>query len=356
MAGNRILIVDDNREVSQLFRSGLESLGKDFQISDFLSAEEALLEFSQAAVDLLIADVRLPGISGLELMNKCKAFSPKLKVILISGVTDPKIRQQVAEAGADAFFFKPVEIADFLDAVERVLGMVDTMLPSELEAAKNALLESETQAQGLAERIASLRQELNAKCVLLLGDHGQVLVRAGELPDNVENTLIPNLMTAHSAGVRISNFLEAENPDTLFCFNSKDSALLLSHVGEAYALLVATNSTQPEDMGVVTKNTQAAVGDLLDILINLGISLDAREKTPEPAAEAIEESPEDDSLDTELEDIFEKVDKKKIKKEDADAFWASLAEKDVSKPAPSGDALTYEQARQLGLAPTEDAN
>ena len=57
---------------------------------DVPSGEEALLVASRRPVDLLIADVRLPGISGLELMARVHKRNPELKTILITGLTDPR--------------------------------------------------------------------------------------------------------------------------------------------------------------------------------------------------------------------------------------------------------------------------
>ena len=65
----------------------------------------------------------MPGISGLELLERAQAKNPGLKLILITGVIDPQVRKQVSQAGAEAFFFKPLEMPDFLGAVERCLGL-----------------------------------------------------------------------------------------------------------------------------------------------------------------------------------------------------------------------------------------
>ena len=125
----RILIVDDQRDIRRMLRAGLDTLGVKFLVVDVPSGEEAMLVITRQHFDLLITDVRLPGISGLELILQAKARNPGLKLILITGVPDTTIRQRVIEAGADAFFFKPLDMADFLDAVERCLGLVETLLP-----------------------------------------------------------------------------------------------------------------------------------------------------------------------------------------------------------------------------------
>ena len=100
----RVLVVDDQRDVRRVLRAGLESLGSHFQVTDVPSAEEALLVVAIQPVDLLIADVRLPGLSGLELRQRVLVNNPDLKMILITGATDPEIRRQVETAGADARF------------------------------------------------------------------------------------------------------------------------------------------------------------------------------------------------------------------------------------------------------------
>ena len=125
-----ILIVDDQREVSRLLKSALETIEHGLDVVEAPSGEEAILEASRRKIDLLVADFRLPGITGVELTKKMQARNPAMKVILITGVTDPKVREDIAKAGADAYFTKPVPMADFLDAVERTLGLVRTILPS----------------------------------------------------------------------------------------------------------------------------------------------------------------------------------------------------------------------------------
>ncbi len=73
MAGPRILIVDDQREIARVLQSSLEGLEHELEISLAMSGEEAILELTRGDIDLLVADVRLPGISGLELMEKFKS-------------------------------------------------------------------------------------------------------------------------------------------------------------------------------------------------------------------------------------------------------------------------------------------
>ncbi len=180
MPSFRILIVEDQREVSRLLRSALETLEHKMDVVEIPSGEEAILFSSRNPIDLLVSDYRLPGMSGIEMMKKVRKYHPQMKVILITGQTDPKVRKQVAEAGADAFFIKPVPMADFLDAVERHLGLVETILPPE-PIAPAVVPDAKL---GLPDLLTRLRADMDAMAVFLIADTGRILVRAGDLPDS----------------------------------------------------------------------------------------------------------------------------------------------------------------------------
>jgi CheY-like chemotaxis protein len=355
MASHHILIVDDQKESTQIIRSSLESLEQDFRIDDVLSGEEALLELSGDPIDLLIADVRLPGISGLELMGKFRKRDSGIKVILVSGVTDPKIRQQVTQAGADAFFFKPLSLADFLDSVERVLGLVESTLPLELQVEQEEVIDQEKEASGMSRRITELRDELSASAVLLIGEGGNVLVRAGDLPDHeIERAIMPTLISAFNAGVSISQFLEQDTPDNLMSFRGGNYDLFLAPVGEAYCLLVTTKPTLFRERGKIAQAIQTASKAVLMSLYNLGVPTQTKVERPSPVPKpAVEKKDEKEATsDQKLEKLL--AEGAKVSKQDADAFWASTQRGEMAVSVESSDSLTYEQAVQLGLAPSEE--
>ncbi len=350
MAASKIVIVDDQREVTRVLRSGLESLEQELHISEFLSGEEAWLELSRGDVDLLISDVRLPGMTGFDLMTRLRGRNPAAKVILISGAAEQKIRQQVAQAGADGFFFKPIDLPDFLDAVERCLGMVGTILPSELDLERQQAeveAEEEREARSLADLVADLRTELNAKAVLLVGDRGQALVRAGTVPNpEIEAQVLPTLLPTFIASLKIARYLGKPRPESLFTLNGETFSLALSHVGDGYALVAVLQSLEPAELPKIAKGLFGADQEVLQHLAKLGVAPASAEPKPEPEPE-----PEDLPIDAELDALFSKP--AAVKSSDADAFWESSSQKAASPSVASGDALSYDQALQLGLAPPE---
>ena len=76
MARYHILIVDDQRDVRLLLRTSLETLKLDLEIIDVPSAEEALLVLGKEQIDLMVVDIRLPGMSGLELHDRAGKRTP----------------------------------------------------------------------------------------------------------------------------------------------------------------------------------------------------------------------------------------------------------------------------------------
>lgn len=114
-----ILLVDDNSHGLAARRSVLEELG--YSIFASASAEEALSLFEQEEFDLVITDYKLPGLSGVHLIQQLKRKAPGLPVILISGFVDT-LGLDEKSTGADVVIQKSAnEVSHLLRAVARLL-------------------------------------------------------------------------------------------------------------------------------------------------------------------------------------------------------------------------------------------
>ena len=213
----RVLIVDDQRDISRLLRSALETIEQDLDVVEAPSGEEAILEATRTKVDLLISDFRLPGITGVELMKKFRVRNPDCKVILITGVSDTRSLKEINDSKADAYFSKPIPIADFLDGVERTLGLTRTILRS---GGTDSIAEEEKHS-GVADFLVALRKDLKADAVLLLNGLGQVEAEAGVLPDpNTRVSLLSALMGMYNAAQKAASLLD-RNVTPLHLFSSE---------------------------------------------------------------------------------------------------------------------------------------
>lgn len=113
-----ILIVDDDRSVRESLKMLFESIGFAADIYD--SAEELLQSAHLPDSACLILDMRLPGMSGLDLQSRLKDEGSHVPIIFITAHPDERARKQALRAGAAGFFHKPFSSDDLLSAVREV--------------------------------------------------------------------------------------------------------------------------------------------------------------------------------------------------------------------------------------------
>jgi len=115
-----IAVVDDDQSIREALENLISSVG--FEVKLFASAEEYLDSDTPSQTDCAILDVRLPGITGLELQQRLVAEEQSIPVIVITAQGDDKTHDEAVAAGAIAFLKKPVTEAALLTAVESALN------------------------------------------------------------------------------------------------------------------------------------------------------------------------------------------------------------------------------------------
>lgn len=114
-----VFFVDDERKVLKIVSSTLEQVG--FKVSCFASAAECLKQLHSQKCDLLITDVKMPEMDGIELLTKVKRIIPSLPVLVITGYGDIQMAVKALKVGASDFIEKPLGRQSLLSAVESVL-------------------------------------------------------------------------------------------------------------------------------------------------------------------------------------------------------------------------------------------
>ena len=118
-----ILVVDDEPDVELLFR---QQFRRDLRAGRFdmefaQSAPAALQRITDAAgvsLILILSDINMPGMSGLELLLKSKAARPDVPVIMITAYGDPDTKRMAMEGGAEALFTKPIDFGALRSEVD----------------------------------------------------------------------------------------------------------------------------------------------------------------------------------------------------------------------------------------------
>ncbi len=115
----KLLIVDDEDTLRLLVRSELEQRGYDVDEAD--NGETALEKMEINRFELVILDIRMPGIDGMEVLKRIREKNLAEKVIMLTGVDELKIARDSLQFGANDFLTKPYEIRTLLACIDRVL-------------------------------------------------------------------------------------------------------------------------------------------------------------------------------------------------------------------------------------------
>jgi FixJ family two-component response regulator len=116
---SQIVVVDDDQSIREALENLISSVG--FEVKLFASAEDFLESDTALQTDCAILDVRLPGISGLELQQRLAADGQSIPIIIITAQGDDKTQDEAVAAGAIAFLKKPVKEEVLLAALESAL-------------------------------------------------------------------------------------------------------------------------------------------------------------------------------------------------------------------------------------------
>jgi FixJ family two-component response regulator len=115
-----VVIVDDDELVRESLNGLMKAAG--FPALTFACAEEFLNSGKQEHTACLIADIRMPGMSGLELQSKLNRDNLRIPIIFITAQGDEKMRMQALRAGAVEFLAKPIDDDALLDSVRAALN------------------------------------------------------------------------------------------------------------------------------------------------------------------------------------------------------------------------------------------
>ena len=122
-----VLVVDDETDVEELFR---QQFRRDLRAQRFAmefanSAAEALARIAdtiEQSLILILSDINMPGMTGLEMLPKVKALRPEVPVIMITAYGDPETRRKAIEGGATGLLTKPIDFSLLREEIDTRLA------------------------------------------------------------------------------------------------------------------------------------------------------------------------------------------------------------------------------------------
>jgi two-component system, cell cycle sensor histidine kinase and response regulator CckA len=120
----KLLVVDDDADIVHVLKQGL--LKNRFLVSAFTNPEEALQNFQSNSEGycLMLSDIRMPELSGIQLTRKVKEINPKVKVVLMTSfeIRDNEFSKVFPSTQVDGFVQKPVSVKDLTNKILSIIG------------------------------------------------------------------------------------------------------------------------------------------------------------------------------------------------------------------------------------------
>ncbi len=330
----RILIVDDEEKVVFFLRESLEELGADFVVEAAGSGEEALEKIEAQPFDLVISDLRMPGIDGLELLERVKELSPETRLILITAYGSDEVEAGARRLEIYEYITKPFHVSDLIEAARDALA---DMAVSE----KGMLVLSDEQFEEINKALANLRFEVGAQCILLADLTGQIVSEVGITEGLDIGTFMPLIADGFATVFKVAQYLHDEETFNLNFYEGKHFDIYSTSVGDnLFVTLVFDRGKQPSRIGMVWLYVKRTIQDLLG-------SLSTVEEAPEREIEVEEAEAAPPKVEEEKPDDAER-------REVIESAMTKLAES-AEEPETTGEAeagdLTFniEEALKKGL-------
>jgi len=329
----RVLVVDDEEKVVFFLRESLEELGHDYTITAARSAEEALEKITEEPYDLVISDLRMPGLNGLELFEKVKEVSPGTHLILMTAYGSDEVEAEAHRLETYEYITKPFHVADLIEVARDALADIAVSQTEKLTL-------SEDQFDEVNKSLGSLRFEVGARCVLLADLAGEIISEVGITEGLETGTLIPLVASGLATVFKIAQYLGDEETFNLNLYEGRSYDIYSTGVGnDLFLTLVFDRTKQASRIGMVWLYARRTIQDLLRIVSGVETEVEAAPEIDVREGMAVPETTEEQPVDAE-------------KRETIESAMSKLAESEEEPETPARtqeDTFGIEEALRKGL-------
>jgi DNA-binding NarL/FixJ family response regulator len=203
----RVALVEDDEGLRESFAGLVNAHGSLSCVATFRTGEEALAELPAHAPDVLLADINLPGMSGIDLVRALKAERPQLHVLMLTVYEDAELIFSALKSGASGYLLKRAAPQELVSAIEQVQAGGSPMSPTIARKVVGFFHQAEHQASA----IESLSQREKQVLELLSKGHlyKEIADELGLSMDTVRTYLrrIYDKMHVHSRTEAVSRYL-----------------------------------------------------------------------------------------------------------------------------------------------------
>ncbi len=256
----RLLIVDDEESIVSLLKATLLTGTENYEIETAQSGEEAVIKIAQQPFDLIIADLKMPGIDGLEVIKAARAMSPRTRVILMTAYGSTAVEAEARRLQVYKYVTKP-----FL--AEEMRQVVQQALESVAISQKDLLVLSDERFETITRRLSELRSEIGAQCIILADIMGQLITQVGVSEGLDITSLISLIGGGFATAFEMARHLRDKGP--AFNLNYHEGTrydVYSANVGDnLFLTIIFEKKGRPTRVGMIWLYTRRAIEDLLEI-------------------------------------------------------------------------------------------
>jgi CheY-like chemotaxis protein len=252
----RVLIVDDEPAVTLVLAEHLRKVDVDLVVDTANSGPDAVIQISQEPVDLLVTDLRMPGMDGLQLMAWVQQNHPRTRTILMTAYGDEQVESAAHRLGACSYLEKPFKARDLVEAVRTALA--------EPEAPGRGMLRlTESQFEEITRILTGLQLEVGAQRVLLGDITGQLVALVGDSGGFELPPLISLIAGSYATTAAMNRYLQETDVLTLNFHEGQNCDIYSANVNEElFVVLILDKPPQRSRIGAVWLFTRRALRQL----------------------------------------------------------------------------------------------
>lgn len=257
---SRILIVDDEETLAFFLKKSLlrETAGTIIDVA--VSGEEALSRILEQPYDLVVADLRLPGMNGLELIARVRERLPHARTILMTAYGNDVVEAEANRLQVFRYITKPFRLPEMTAAVKEALEKLAV-------SSREVLVLSDSRFEAVTRVLEQLRQDIGAQCILMADSLGQMITSVG-LYENIDMPLVTSLVAAGFAtSFELMRYLGQQDARNLNYFEGREYDIYTSNIGEnLFLTLIFSKRASLSRIGTVWLYTKRAVAQLQELL------------------------------------------------------------------------------------------
>lgn len=253
----RILIVDDEATLTFFLQQTLLAEGADrYEVQTASSGEEALQRLQDHPYDLMLVDLKMPGIDGVQLIEAVRQIDPATRIILMTAYGSMEVEEQAQSLSVFRYMTKPFYVEDLRQAVTDALGGGGT-------TGQGILILSAERYEKVANRLRELQSDIGCQSIFLTDLVGQIVTDHGQAPGLDLQMLATVIGGRFAATFEMAHLLGSSHAYNLDYHEGERYDVYSTNVGDNLILtIVFDRHVQPSKLGSVWHYTKRAVEDL----------------------------------------------------------------------------------------------